>query len=94
MLFAGIWTFLQLVKPLLRRIHGSINALGRVRLRAVVKLFWQLKKICRIPVIIFGVIGVSIGLYFLFEHLFALSVIGFTPEKSIQVISNGDEFMC
>ena len=86
MLFAGVWTFLQLVKPLLRRIHGSISALGRVRVERGRQALLTTEKDLPLPVIILGVIGVSIGLYFLFDHLFALSVIGFTPEKSIQVI--------
>lgn len=86
MLFAGIWTFTQLIRPLCRRMQGLVVALRKGALIRRRELTPMMERDLPLPVIFLGVGACSIGLYFLFHHLFALSVIGFTSIQATQVI--------
>ncbi len=86
MLFAGIWTFIQFVKPLWRRMRGLVRAIQEGSFFEHHRLIPATEKDLPMFVIVLGVLLLTVGLYVLFNQLFALSVIGFTSSQGMYVI--------
>jgi putative OPT family oligopeptide transporter len=88
MLFAGIWTFMQLVKPLWQSMHSLFRVLykGRTSFESHRARLPMTERDLSWSVMGVGVFAISIGLYFLFHQLFALSVIGFSSSQTSSVL--------
>ncbi len=81
MLFAGVWTFGQLLRPLIEKMRGLGRALTEKN-NLVVSQIPATERDLSGVVIAVGVLLMSVGLYVLFKQLFPLSVIGFSSNET------------
>lgn len=74
MLFAGLWTFLQLIKPLSRSISTSLSAYksGRTQKEALLRT----DKDIPLPFILLGIGGMAIIVFLFFQFVFPLQQVG------------------
>lgn len=86
MLFAGVWTFGQLLKPLADRVRGLARVLQDNPHFSPTFNIPPTEQDLPMPVIGFGVLCMSVGLYFLFKQLFPLSVIGFSSQDASGIL--------
>ena len=74
MLFAGMWTFVKLIKPLLRSIHSSLRDYSAKRKTASQVL--RTDKDIPIPFILMGIALMAAILFLFFQFIFPLSQAG------------------
>ncbi|MFC3909890.1 OPT family oligopeptide transporter [Legionella dresdenensis] len=80
MLFAGVWTFLKLVRPLIKSIQSSLRGFSLKK--------YQQNELARtdrdipLPFILLGTAVVAVILFVMFRHLFPLAYIGFTGAQT------------
>jgi len=88
MLFAGIWTFIRLVKPLASSIGTSFSTAFRQRRQEI--NIPRTDRDIPMPFIALGVVLLSVLMYFFFQQIFPLKAIGFaghhTPVMVIAAI--------
>ncbi|MDF1827773.1 MAG: oligopeptide transporter, OPT family [Legionellaceae bacterium] len=73
MLFAGLWTFMQLAKPLAKNIYHSFQ--GSVNQHAS-KLTHRVEHDLPLPLILFGTLLSAVALFFFFQLIFPLNTLG------------------
>jgi len=73
MLFAGLWTFMQLIKPLAKNIYDSFQAFEK---RHHPKHISRVEQDMPMPVILIGTLLATLALFFFFQHIFPLNVLG------------------
>lgn len=83
MLFAGVWTLLQLLRPLFLKIQMSFFAFSEYSVQSEI-----LRTERDIPWIwiILGTMGISWALFLFFQSIFPLSLIGFTHHPNTLLI--------
>lgn len=84
MLFAGVWTFVKLIKPLAKSMHIS--------LRAYIEQSQKDTRLPRtdqdipLPFILFGVIAIATLMFLFFQYNFPLAKIGFVDSISPTIV--------
>lgn len=86
MLFAGIWTFIKLAKPLIQRIRASMVSVTRHAYQK--QSYARTDKDLPVSFIIAGVLLLTLALYIFFVWLFPVTQIGFTTHH-IPYIAGG-----
>jgi putative OPT family oligopeptide transporter len=73
MLFAGIWTFIKLIRPLLNNVYLSLRGFTTKQVKDI-----QLRtdRDIGLPFILIGTALLSVLLFFFFRHIFPLELIG------------------
>ncbi|MFZ4077171.1 MAG: OPT family oligopeptide transporter, partial [Legionellaceae bacterium] len=83
MLFAGIWTFIKLSKPLMKRIMVSFDALLKPSIRR--PSVDRTDRDLPIPFIVGGILLVAVGLFLFFNHVFPTDVLGLPGNHALTV---------
>jgi len=73
MLFAGLWTFMQLAKPLAKNVYNSFQGFSNKH-RA--KHISRVEHDMPMPLILFGTLLAAIALFFFFQLIFPLNTLG------------------
>lgn len=84
MLFAGCWTFMKLIRPLIKSIRTSVVEYRSQQGEAV-----SIRRVDRdIPFlyILCGILAVAVALFLFFHHMFPTTAIGLAPSKGYQLI--------
>ena len=86
MLFAGIWTFIQLIKPLLHRMRMSFSALLSRKPRLQNKARLRTDKDIPMPFIAMGIVLMAVALFLFFQFLFPLDQMGLSEAYVPRVV--------
>lgn len=78
MLFAGVWTFMKLSKPLANNIYLSLRAFTNKRVNAIPLL--RTDKDIPMPYILIGVLLIAAALFLFFQFTFPLDGVGLDGE--------------
>ena len=83
MLFAGIWTFLQLIKPLANNVYMSLCSMTKKRVKVDVL---RTDKDIPLPFILIGVILMAAVLFLFFQFIFPLDQVGLEGHYAPSII--------
>jgi len=84
MLFAGVWTFIKLVKPLVNSMSHSLSTFTAKKQTSIPLLRTDQD----IPwiYILFGVLGMSIGLFLFFQQIFPMAQMGLNEHYALGLV--------
>ena len=85
MLFAGIWTFGTLVKPLGKSMRSSLSFAAFSKTRPSIPVL-RTEKDIPLPMILFGVLVMAVLLFLFFQHAFPLEQVGFVGHDAPAVV--------
>jgi putative OPT family oligopeptide transporter len=79
MLFAGMWTFLRLIKPLARSIHISLSAVTKNKEG---NLLLRTDRDLPVPYILIGIGGMAVTLFLFFQFILPIEQVGLSTHYS------------
>jgi putative OPT family oligopeptide transporter len=85
MLFSGVWTFIQLIRPLIKRMRRSLVTRSLIH-KQTHQMRPRTDQDMPTALILAGVLFMSVALFYFFQSIFPLQSMGFEPPHALWVV--------